>query len=133
MEGAIMSQRDEWLKSICPRKKQQNNSSNQLDDFHSFTLIPILGFQNGIILAQFKKYLRKFKPAFNAYNQNTQKNYITDVMQNDPRIKNSLIASLVSMMTLEEYEFYCENKRAVNPMIVKLVIACLHEHLEVLR
>ncbi len=132
MARTLISERDEWLKSICPRSAGEYDSLNESDDFHQFTLLPILSFQNGIILAQFRKYLRKFKPSFNAYNQSIQKNYICDVMNCDPRIKNSLIASMVSVMTLEEYEFYCEHKKEVNAKIVTLVIDSLHQHLEIL-
>lgn len=132
MERTLISERDEWLKSICPRTDADKASSNELDDFHHFTLIPLLTFQNGIILAQFRKYIKKFKPAFNAYNQSTQRNFICDVMNCDPRIKNSLIASMVSVMTLDEYEFYCDHKKDVNIRIVSLVVDSLHRHLEVL-
>jgi NAD-specific glutamate dehydrogenase len=108
------------------------NGTLQSEQFQNTTLRPILKFQNGIILAQFKKYLAKFKPTFNAYNQSAQRNYIEDVLKTDPKIKNSLIASVVSMMTLDEYEFYCTNKIDANKRIVQMLTQRLKDHLEYL-
>ena len=76
--------------------------------------------------------MQKFKPAFNAYNQSAQKNYIEDVLKQDPRIKNSLIATVVSVMTLNEYEFYCENKVEINKRIIMLLTKRLQSHLVML-
>lgn len=129
MELTRTGDRDEWLKSICPRIASKADAKDSLMRFEEHTLIPILGFQSQIIFAQFKGYVRKFKPAFNAYNQNIQKNYISDVMDSDPRIKNSLIATMVSLMTLDEYEFYCNNKRSINKSIISLLTDSLQNHL----
>lgn len=128
----MKSERDERLKSIRPSLKVDSPRMGDAELFQSETLRPILKFQNSIVLAQFRKYLQKFKPAFNAYNQSAQKNYIEDVLKRDPRIKNSLIASVVSVMTLREYEFYCENKVEVNKRIVTLLIKRLQDHLQML-
>ncbi|MFN2423076.1 MAG: glyoxalase [Cryomorphaceae bacterium] len=118
----MTSERDMQLRAIRPGLELQTEKSCETEKFQSETLRPILKFQNGIILAQFKKYIEKFKPQFNAYNQSAQKNYIEDAMKKDVRIKNSLIACTVSMMTLEEYEFYCANKNELNKRIVAMVI-----------
>lgn len=127
-----MNERDERLKTIRPLQSLDNTASSDIENFQSNTLRPILKFQNSIILAQFRKYVQKFKPAFNAYNQSAQKNYIEDVLKRDPKIKNSLIASVVSVMTLSEYEFYCENKVEINKRIISLLIKRLQDHLEML-
>jgi NAD-specific glutamate dehydrogenase len=104
----------------------------EIEAFQNDALRPILKFQNAIILAQFKKYLAKFKTAFNAYNQSAQRNYIEDVLKTDPKIKNSLIASVVSLMTLDEYEFYCAHKVDANKRIVQMLTQRLKDHLEYL-
>lgn len=130
MESKMMSERDERLKKIRPRLEGISPSPVAIEAFQNNTLRPILKFQNGIILAQFNKYLKKFKPAFNAYNQSSQRNYIEDVMKKDPRIKNSLIASVVSVMTLGEYDFYCENKIEMNKRIIGMLTERLKDHLE---
>lgn len=128
----MMSERDIQLRSIRPGLDLHTEKSGEAELFQSATLRPILKFQNGIILAQFRKYIEKFKPQFNAYNQSAQKNYIEDVMKKDARIKNSLIACTVSMMTLEEYEFYCANKNELNKRIVAMVIERLKDQLVML-
>ncbi len=132
MNETLASERDEWLKRIGSRKVAFSNHAEEPHDFHNNTLMPILRFQTGIIIAQFRKYIKKFKPAFNAYNQNTQKNFISDVLGSDRRIKNSLIASFVSMMTIDEYEYYCQHKTNSNNEIVKLLTSTLHDHLHML-
>ncbi len=128
----IISERDEGLQSIRPKIDVSTAEAGAIESFQSSTLRPILKFQNGIILAQFKKYLIKFKPAFNAYNQSAQRNFIDEVLKKDPRIKNSLIASVVSLMTISEYEVYCSNKIELNKRIVTLLIKRLQDQLEFL-
>ena len=128
----ISDNRDDAVKNIRPVLTIDSTQNSSIEKFQNDTLRPILKFQNSILLAQFNKYIRKFKPAFNAYNQNTQRNYIEDVLKRDPRIKNSLIASIVSMMTLEEYEFYCENKAEVNKRTIGMLVDRMKSHLEML-
>jgi hypothetical protein len=132
MATTMMSERDMRLMEIRPALEISENGTQVHEQFQNKTLRPILKFQNGIILAQFKKYLTKFKPVFNAYNQSAQRNYIDDVLKTDPKIKNSLIASVVSMMTLDEYEFYCANKIDANKRIVQMLTGRLKDHLEYL-
>lgn len=128
----IRDKRDDAVKNIRPLLSIDSSQNSSIEKFQNDTLRPILKFQNSILLAQFNKYVHKFKPTFNAYNQNTQRNYIDDVLKRDPRIKNSLIASIVSIMTLEEYEFYCTNKGDVNKRIVSMLVSRLQTHLEML-
>jgi hypothetical protein len=132
MKMTLFSERDESLRNIRPLLKGSISDSEGVEAFQNETLRPILKFQNSIILAQFRRYVTKFKPAFNAYNQKVQRNYIEDVMKRDPRIKNSLIATVVSMMTIEEYNFYCEHKIESNKRIVSMLIERLQDHLEML-
>lgn len=128
----MISERDVQLRAIRPSLSLQTEQSGELEAFQSHALRPILKFQNSIILAQFKKYLQKFKPQFNAYNQSAQKNFIDDVMKKDARIKNSLIACTVSMMTLEEYEYYCSKKNEINKRIVAMLIERLKDQVVML-
>jgi|SRR5690554_1192378 len=128
----ILDKRDHAVKSIRPELPASVDGGNLLNQFQNDTLYPVSRFQDSIVFAQFKKYILKFKPAFNAYNQRAQRNYIQDVLSNDPRIRNSLIATIVSMMTLEEYNFYCENKVEVNKRIISLLVERLQSHLELL-
>ncbi|HKL39409.1 MAG TPA: hypothetical protein VJ894_01960 [Cryomorphaceae bacterium] len=131
----MTSERDDRL--IQLRAEISLGNENTVGDkpigtFQNEILRPILKFQNSIILAQFKQYLIKFKPAFNAYNGKVQKNYIDDVMKSDSRIKNSLIATVVSVMTLEEYSYYCDNKNEINKRIVMLLTKRIQDQLEML-
>lgn len=131
----MTSERDDRLIQLRPEISLENENTighKPIGAFQNDVLRPILKFQNSIILAQFKQYLIKFKPAFNAYNSQVQKNYIQDVLKSDSRIKNSLIASVVSVMTLEEYSYYCENKNEINKRIVMLLTKRIQDQLEML-
>lgn len=128
----MISERDRQIRAMRPELSLNAEKSGESERFQNTVLRPILKFQNSIILAQFRKYIEKFKPRFNAYNQSAQKNYIEDVMKKDARIKNSLIACTVSMMTLEEYEFYCADKNELNKRIVAMVIKRLKDQLVML-
>lgn len=128
----MRSDRDDRLIEIRPELNLENSALNDSGKFQAEVIRPILKFQNGIIVAQFKEYVKKFKPSFNAYNLKVQQNYVSDVMKSDPRIRNSLIASVVSVMTLEEYNFYVKNKNECNKRIVTLLIRRIQDHLEML-
>jgi hypothetical protein len=132
MERMMISERDERLKRIRPEIETCEDKEGFMENFQNQVLRPVCKFQNSILIAQFKSYVRKFKPAFNAYNQSAQRNFIEDSLRRDPRIKNSLIASIVSVLTLEEYNLYCENKREVNKRIISLVSDRLKSHLEMI-
>lgn len=131
----MTSERDDRLVKLRPGispPSTNSQSDKPIGVFQNDVLRPILKFQNSIIIAQFKQYLIKFKPAFNAYNSTVQKNYIQDVLKTDSRIKNSLIATVVSVMTLEEYAYYCENKNEINKRIVTLLTKRIQDQLEML-
>lgn len=131
----MRSERDDRLVKLRPSlqlRASQDGSIENMGDFQTSVLRPIMKFQNSIILAQFKQYLIKFKPAFNAYNGQVQKNYIEDVLKKDSRIRNSLIATVVSVMTIEEYKVYCDNKNECNKRIIMLMTKRLQDQLEML-
>ena len=126
----MSTQRDLIISGIRPEIKSKNELDGALELFEAATLKPILKFQNEIIIAQFRSYLKKFKHNFNAYNQQVQKDYIHEVMFKDPRIKNSLIASVVSLFTLEEYDYYGKHKNELNSRIISMLVFRLQVQLE---
>lgn len=128
----ILDKRDVAIKSIRPVIVEHEVAEITIDQFQNGTLESILKLQDSIVFAQFKQYINKFKPIFKAYNQKSQRSYIRDVLIQDPRIRNSLIATFVSVMTLEEYSFYCANKIVANELIVKMLTARLQANTELL-
>ncbi len=128
----VLSERDNGLVNLRPKLAVDLAKSGEIETFQGETLRPILKFQSSIILAQFKRYIQKFKPAFMAYSQSAQRNFIEDVMKRDPKIKNSLIASVVSLMTLEEYDFYCGHKIEINKRIVGLLTTRIQDSISML-
>ncbi len=128
----MLGERDDQLMRIRPMVLSETAGESEMEAFQNRTLRPILKFQNGIILAQFSKYVIKFKPVFKAYVRSAQVSFIDDCMKKDPRLKNSMIASAVGLMTLSEYEFYCVNKNEVNKRIVALIIKRIQDQMEML-
>ena len=125
----LRTQRDEKLTRIRPEIKCERATTEE-ENFQNDSVRPILKLQNAILLAQFHSYIEKFKPIFRAYNQKAQMDYIEDVMKKDPRIRNSLIASVVSLFTIEEYEFYRKHKTDTNKRIVGMIVRRLEGQLE---
>lgn len=125
----MSTQRDQKLTDIRPHI-ETGLATTEEEKFQNDTIRPILNLQNEILVAQFRSYLEKFKSSFNAYNQKVQMNYIEDVMKKDPRIRNSMIASCVSLFTIEEYDFYKNHKTDLNKRIVFMVIRRLEGQLE---
>lgn len=100
------------------------------EKFQNETIRPVVVFQHTILMAQMRHYLRLFKPAFNAYNQRVQRAYLHDVLKADSRIRNSLIASVVSLFTLPEYETYCTLKSEANKRIISILTQRFQDNLE---
>lgn len=128
-ESALNKERDELIKKIRPDLITTDAVTDE-ESFQNETIRPILKLQNDILLAQFHSFIQKFKPVFNAYNQRIQIDYIEEVMKKDSRIRNSLIASVVSLFTIEEYEFYRQYKNELNKRIVGMIIKRLSGQLE---
>jgi len=125
----LTTQRDEKLIQIRPTIECEKALSEE-ENFQNKTIRPILKLQNAILLAQFHSYLEKFKPVFNAYNQKAQMDYIEEVMKKDPRIRNSLIASVIALFTIDEYEYYRLHKNDMNKRIVGMIVRRLEGQLE---
>jgi hypothetical protein len=57
---------------------------------------------------------------------NGKKTIITDIMKNDQKLKDQIEASVFSLMTVSELEFYFENrseiKRRINTMVNERLI-----------
>lgn len=132
MDYNVQNERDNGLRKIRPAAGIETAKKSEVAVFETNSIQPILTFQASIVMAQFSQYLRKFKPGFNVYNQKVQYRFIEEVLKTDPRIKNSLIASVVSMMTLDEYAFYCANKVALNKIIIQLITEQIKSHIEML-
>ncbi len=132
METKLLSERDDQLLRLRPIIETEMLGESDIESFQSRTLRPILKFQNGIVLAQFSKYIKKFKPVFNAYARTAQLGFVDEAMKKDPRLKNSMIATVVGLMTLPEYEFYCINKNEINKRITNLIIKRIQTQVEML-
>lgn len=125
--------RDQWLLKMRSDGRDyvlDPVESNDPEKFEMTSIRPIIDFQMMIILAQFRHFIKKFKPVFNAYKRKVQTNYVDDVLHTDKRIRNSMIASVVGMMTISEYETYAGMKNEANRRIIKVLIDKVSERVE---
>ncbi len=125
--------RDEWL--LRMRRDGKNQTAGRVpisnsEQFEEFTIRPIVNVQIMMVLAQFRHFIKKFKPVFNAYKRKVQTDYVEEVLDHDTRIRNSMIASVVGMMTLEEYEVYASMKDEANRRIIKVLGEKVSERVE---
>ncbi|MFT6335534.1 MAG: hypothetical protein ACJATI_002289 [Halioglobus sp.] len=119
--------RAEALLGIRPEVETQINSEiSPSEAFQNNTLRPILKFQNNLFIYLFRNSKSLAKINFDKKDVNGKKTIITDIMKNDQKLKDQIEASVFSLMTVSELEFYFENrseiKRRINTMVNERLI-----------
>ncbi|MGK0317454.1 MAG: hypothetical protein ACI86M_003698 [Saprospiraceae bacterium] len=105
---------------------QINSEISPSEAFQNNTLRPILKFQNNLFIYLFRNSKSLAKINFDKKDVNGKKTIITDIMKNDQKLKDQIEASVFSLMTVSELEFYFENrseiKRRINTMVNERLI-----------
>ncbi len=92
-----------------------------LEEFQNKTLRPILKLQHTIckrLLLAEKNFDRKI---FKQNNQDIGK-ALMQYLKSNSRFRNQIIAMIVGMMTVEEFELYLENRSECNRRIISMQI-----------
>lgn len=100
--------------------------------FQNQTLRPIIKFQNELILAVFRNYIKKHKNTYFTLEQEERERYIEKTIQRDIKFRNALKGMIIGQFTLEEYELYIENSSALNKRMMNMVIERVKDHMQVL-
>ena len=100
--------------------------------FQNSTLRPIIKFQNDLLLAVFRNYIRKHKNTFFTLEHEGRENYIERAVQRDIKFRNALKGMIIGQFTMEEYEIYIQNSSALNKRMMNMVIERLKDQMQVL-
>jgi hypothetical protein len=123
-------ERESFMLEIRPLVAVDLNKNLDLEFFQSSTLRPILKFQNEILLSYFKHYLYSFHPKFKAFNKAIQVNLVRDLIKKNHEIKSKIAHLVVAMFTIDELNFYTENKKEIDKRLNELIIERINSQLE---
>ncbi|MEM1336385.1 MAG: glyoxalase [Bacteroidota bacterium] len=129
-----MDTRSSHLKGIRPHIASAKVSSDTSSDeyFQNTTLRPIIKFQNVLLLAGFKNYVRKHKDTFYDLSLEGRLSYIEKAIQKDIKFRNSLKGMIIGHFTEEEYAIYIQNSSAINKRMMNMVITRLKDQIQLL-
>ena len=118
-----MNSRHDQLKQVRPVIPgiMITETMSRDEHFQNNTLRPIIKFQNDLLIAVFKNYVRKHKSVF--YDLSLQKRmaYIENAIHKDMKFRNSIKGMVIGLFTVEEYSLYIENSSALNKRMMNIV------------
>lgn len=126
-----MDTRSDQLLNIRPllRSAKVYENTSDAEYFQNITLRPIIKFQNNLLLAVFKNYIRKHKNTYHSLSQENKLRYIENAIQKDIKFRNSLKGMLIGQFSIEEYERYTKNSSAFNKRMMNMVIERLKDQM----
>ncbi|NEQ48706.1 MAG: hypothetical protein F6K11_01045 [Leptolyngbya sp. SIO3F4] len=124
-----MENRDAYMERMRPSHRDEDRFETE-EVFEKHSVLPILKFQSTLLFSQFRNYLKDRKPAFNAFNQKTQKRVIREVIRSDRNVQRSLINTITSLFTMEEFSYYQQRQVALNRRITQRITERFQENIE---
>ena len=109
------------LRPEIPSARVSPNTTNE-ERFQNQTLRPIIKFQNPLLIAAFKNYIRKHKNSYYELDLERRLEYIENAIQKDIKFRNSLKGMIIGQFTIEEYQDYITNSSALNKRMMNMVI-----------
>ncbi|QCX38525.1 glyoxalase [Aureibaculum algae] len=125
-----MNSRKEHLLSIRPIINYKVEAISEIEKFQNTTLRPILKFQNELLIAIFKAYIKRYKNAFYELPIEGKMNYIDNAVQKDAKFRNSLKGLVTGMFTLDEYQYYSENSSEISKRMMQMISERLKDQLQ---
>ncbi|MGD1945912.1 MAG: glyoxalase [Croceivirga sp.] len=119
------------IRPVLQKAKVGSETSND-EYFQNVTLRPVIKFQNQLLLAVFKNYIRKHKNKFYELSVEKRLNYIENAVQKDTKFRNSLKGIIIGQFTVEEYQIYIKNSSALNKRMMGMVINRLKDQIQLL-
>lgn len=118
-----MNSRQFNLKSIRPEilSTTINDSMSSDERFQNLVLRPIIKFQNDLLIAVFRNYIKKHKSVFYGLSVEKRIDYIENAIQKDMKLRNSMKGMIIGQFTVEEYTIYIENSSALNKRMMNIV------------
>jgi len=129
-----MNDRSVSLLHIRPEIKttQIHDDMSSDERFQNETLRPILKFQNSLLIALFKNYIRKHKNTFYELSLEKRLLYIENAIQKDIKFRNSLKGIVIGQFTVDEYTKYIQNSSALNKRMMNMVVERIKDQIQVL-
>lgn len=109
------------LRPEIPTARVSPNTTNE-ERFQNQTLRPIIKFQNPLLIAAFRNYIRKHKNSYYELDLERRLEYIENAIQKDIKFRNSLKGMIIGQFTIEEYQDYIANSSALNKRMMNTVI-----------
>jgi len=119
----------EYLRPELPNAKVMNNTGDE-ERFQNQALRPIAKFQNDLLLAVFKKYIKRRKNAFYDLEIAKKEEYIEHAIKKDLKFRNLIKGIFIGLFTTKEYEEYQENSSQLNKRIGNLAIERLKSNIQ---
>ncbi|PQV47747.1 hypothetical protein CLV33_10666 [Jejuia pallidilutea] len=118
-----MDSRQFSIKNIRPEIPNSIVHDNMSADerFQNLVLRPIIKFQNNLLIAVFKNYIKKHKSVFYDLSIDKRIDYIENAIQKDMKLRNSMKGMVIGLFTVEEYEIYIKNSSALNKRMMNIV------------
>ncbi|WP_117880376.1 glyoxalase [Aureibaculum luteum] len=125
-----MNSRKEHLLSIRPIINYKVEAISEIENFQNTTLRPILKFQNELLIAIFKDYIKRYKNAFYELPIAGKMNYIDNAVQKNTKFRNALKGLVTGMFTLDEYQYYSENSSEISKRMMQMISERLKDQLQ---
>ncbi len=119
----------EYLRPELPNAKVMSNTGDE-ERFQNQTLRPIAKFQNDLLLAVFKKYIKRRKNAFHELNLHQKQDYIEHALKKDLKFRNQIKGIFIGLFTVDEYVEYMDNSSNLNKRIANLTIERLKSNIQ---
>jgi hypothetical protein len=118
-----MDQREGKLVALRPTiqgMRVDENMSNE-EHFQNATLRPIAKFQNDLLVAMFRNYIKKHKNVFYSLTAQKRIDYIENAVNRDQKFRSTLKGIFTGLFTIKEFENYITNSSALNKRMMNLV------------
>jgi hypothetical protein len=89
--------------------------------FQNQTLRPILKFQHETIIRMTQEYIKNKKNIYHNLNAEQKSDYLKNTLLADRMKSHELKGIIIAMFTLNELEYYLENKSRINKRIQALL------------
>ncbi|MCB0625805.1 MAG: hypothetical protein KDC43_18275 [Saprospiraceae bacterium] len=106
-----------------------SDGMSEAERFQNTTLRPILKFQNDLLVAVFRQYIRQHKNVFASLSRAKKEAYIDHALRQDIPFRNGLIGTIVGHFTTEEYGRYLEQENELRRRIVDLLARRLKDQI----
>lgn len=108
------------LRPEIPKAIVHENTTPE-EQFQNRTLRPIIKLQHELLIHQIQAYFRNRKNVFYTLKTDDKNEYLDKIYTTDNVLKIETISTIVALFTIEEYQYYAENKQKMNKRIINIV------------